>query len=292
MEHLQSVSKGPFTFFTIETGRFSLDGGAMFGVVPKTLWSKKIQADEYNRIPMAMRCLLVHSSNTGRLYLIDNGCGDKFDEKMEGIYNLTYPFGNLGDSLRHYGFTEDDVTDMVFTHLHFDHCGGSTKLNENSEPELVFKNATHWVSTDHWVTATNPNAREKASFFKENIDPMRKSGQLKMVQRNHIFEEGFTCTFVHGHTKGQLLPTFDVDDFKMVYAADLIPTYAHIPLPWVMGYDMAPVDTLTEKDRLLKEWAEEKRFVFLEHDAHHQIVTVKNDKGRFSVDSFIDLKDL
>lgn len=289
---LSSIKKGPFTFFTIETGRFSLDGGAMFGVVPKNMWAKKIPADEFNRIPMAMRSLLVHSENTDRLYLIDNGSGNKFDEKMSQIYGLHYPYGTLESSLAHFGFSPDDVTDMVFSHLHFDHCGGSTDVDADGNLHLVFKNATHWVSRMQWVNANTANAREKASFLPENIDPIRNSGKLKLLAEGHEFEPGFTVEIVNGHTKGQVLPCFDTEDFKMVFGADLIPTYAHIPLPWIMGYDLYPVDTLKEKERLLAKWADEKRFIYLEHDANHELVQVLNDNGRFSSSEAFTLNDV
>jgi len=292
MNALSKIKKGPFTFFTIETGRFSLDGGAMFGVVPKTMWSKKIESDEKNRIPMAMRCLLVHSDETDRLYLIDNGAGNKFDDKMREIYGLDYSLGTLESSLKWHGFRTNDVTDVVFTHLHFDHCGGSTDFNEEGEPELVFKDANHWVTRMQWVNANSANPREKASFLPENIEPLRTSGKLKLIAEGHEFEPGFTCEIVNGHTKGQLLPTFDTDDFKMAFGADLIPTYAHLPLPWVMGYDLFPVDTMKEKDRILKKWAAENRYLYLEHDAHHEIITIEDDGKRFSAGKSLTLSDV
>lgn len=289
---LSKVQKGKFSFFTIETGRFSLDGGAMFGVVPKTMWSKKIESDEKNRIPMAMRCLLVHSSETDRLYLIDNGAGTKFDEKMSAIYGLYYDEGTLESSLAEHGFSVDDITDMIFTHLHFDHCGGSTAFNEDGEAEIVFKNATHWVSRKQWVNANTANEREKASFLPENIEPLRQSRKLKLITENHEFEKGFTIEMVNGHTKGQILPCFDTDNFKMVYGADLLPTHAHIPLPWIMGYDLYPVDTLSEKKKLLEKWSNEGRYLYLEHDAEHEIVTIEKKDDRYSAGKSLTLNEL
>lgn len=264
----------------------------MFGVVPKNLWEKKIPADEFNRIPMAMRCLLVHSDATDRLYLIDNGAGTKFNKKMEGIYGLNYDLGSLETSFEEHGFRFGDVTDMVFTHLHFDHCGGSTKFGENGEPELVFKNAKHWVTRKQWVNATNANAREVASFLPENIEPLRISKKLHLLAEGDTFEPGFGFTIVNGHTKGMLLPVFETDGFRMVFGADLIPTHAHIPLPWIMGYDLYPVDTLEEKERLLEKWAGEGWYLYLEHDAHHEITTINKNERGFSAGRSLTLNDL
>ncbi len=185
------LSIGNLELYSIETGRFKLDGGAMFGVVPKTLWNGKLECDEKNRILMATRCLLIHSKTTDRLYLVDNGCGDKFDEKMQHIYSLNFKHSELERSLEAVGVTPADITDMVFTHLHFDHCGGTTTFNEHGELKHRFKNATYHVNKRHWQTATHPNAREKASFLSENIKPIEESDRLNLVEDNHSYEEGF-----------------------------------------------------------------------------------------------------
>ncbi|AXJ00509.1 Metallo-beta-lactamase superfamily protein [Cyclonatronum proteinivorum] len=289
---LSSVQKGPFTLYTIETGRFKLDGGAMFGVIPKPMWEKKIPADDQNRIDMAMRSLLVKSEKTGRLYLIDNGSGDKFNEKMSAIYDFSYPYGTLQDSLAAHGFSPDDVTDIIFTHLHFDHCGGTTRFNKAGELELVFKNANYWVGAKHWATANSPNVRERASFFAQNLEPMRLSKRMKFTREGDEFEPGFSMTFVNGHSEGQQLPVIRTEGFSLVFAADLIPTAAHVSLPWVMGYDMRPADTLTEKEQLLKQWHDEGCYLFLEHDATHEVITLVQGKRYIESGESITLSDL
>lgn len=286
------ITKGPFKLSVIETGDFKLDGGAMFGVIPKPMWEKKITPDAQNRIPMTMRCMLIKSEASGRVYLIDNGAGDKFNEKMSGIYDFSYPKGTLMDSLRSQGVGPEDITDLIFTHLHFDHCGGSTALNETGEPELVFPNATFWVSARHWASACSPNVRERASFLPENIDPLRRSKRMKFTQPGHEFEPGLRVEMVDGHTTGQQLPVIETEDFCLVFAGDLVPTAAHVPLPWVMGFDMRPVDTLDEKKQLLKAWHEKACYLFLEHDAEHEVITLKQGKRYFEMDEALRLQDL
>lgn len=286
------LSIGNLELYSIETGRFKLDGGAMFGVVPKTLWNGKLECDEKNRILMATRCLLIHSKTTDRLYLVDNGCGDKFDEKMQHIYSLNFKHSELERSLEAVGVTPADITDMVFTHLHFDHCGGTTTFNEHGELKHRFKNATYHVNKRHWQTATHPNAREKASFLSENIKPIEESNRLNLVEDNHSFEEGFNTITMNGHTIGQQLPFLYDSERTVVYGADLIPTHAHVPLPWVMGYDMFPLQTLQEKEPFLEEAVNNLWYVFLEHDAHNEIITVKQQHGKFSIDQSLTLKEL
>ena len=289
---LSSTKIGLFSLYTIECGRFRLDGGAMFGVVPKTLWSRQIEVDDKNRIPMAMRCLLIKSEHTGKIYLVDNGCGTKFDEKFESIYALDYEHSSLQDSLAYHGFQPDDITDLVLSHLHFDHCGGSTYYDDSGEIRYTFPNATYHVPEKHWETANNPNAREKASFFKENIQPMKESGRLNLVEQHHQYEEGLSAIPVNGHTISQQLPKVEAEGKTLVFAADLLPTHVHVPLPWVMGYDMRPVQTLDEKDRILNEAAEENWYFFLEHDADKEVITVKKDDGKFKMGSALTLNDL
>jgi glyoxylase-like metal-dependent hydrolase (beta-lactamase superfamily II) len=290
-----SLSKtilGPFELYTIETGDFRLDGGAMFGVVPKTLWSRKLPADEDNRIPMTMRCLLIKSNNTGKVYLIDNGAGTKFNDKMENIYRLKYGNKNLERSLTHHGFSTEDVTDIIFTHLHFDHCGGSSFYNEYDDLELTFQDANYHVVDKHWKNATHPNAREKASFLPENIKPIRDSGNLNLVKENHEYEPGLSAISVNGHTIGQQLPKIEVEDTTLIFVADLLPTHVHLPLPWVMGYDMYPVQTLNEKEAFLKEASDSEWNLYLEHDANVEIIRVKEEDGRFSIADTLTLDEL
>lgn len=289
---MNSLSFGHLELTPIEAGRFLLDGGAMFGVVPKTLWSRQIPADEKNRINMAMRCMLVRSKKTGRTYLIDNGSGHKFDEKMAKIYGLDYDHSTLESSLQEAGVKPDEITDMVFSHLHFDHCGGTTAYDDSGNLKEVFPNATYHVNRRHWETATNPNAREKASFFPENINPIKESGRLNLVDDHHSFEEGFDTIPMDGHTEGQQLPLFSHNGTTILYAADLFPTFAHIPLPWVMGYDMMPVQTLKEKKEVLKKAASGNWFLFLEHDADHEVVTINEENGKFKAGRFLKLTEI
>lgn len=287
-----SIKKGPFTLSVVETGDFKLDGGAMFGVIPKPMWERKIAPDARNRIPMTMRCMLIQSEATGRVYLIDNGAGDKFNEKMSEIYDFSYPRGSLEESLRARGLGPEDITDIIFTHLHFDHCGGSTRLNEAGEAELIFPQATFWVGAQHWASACTPNVRERASFHPENLEPLRRSKRMKFTQPGHEFEPGLRVEMVDGHTTGQQLPIIETDDFCLVFAGDLVPTAAHVPLPWVMGYDMRPVETLDEKQRLLKAWHKKACYLFLEHDASHEVITLKPGKRYYDVAQTLKLEDL
>lgn len=269
--------------YPIEAGNFKLDGGAMFGVVPKTLWTRTNPADENNMIDLATRCLLIE--NGDRLTLIDTGMGNKQSEKFFGYY-FQWGNHNLHDSLKKHGFHADDITDVFMTHLHFDHCGGSIQWNKDRTGyEPAFKNAAFWSNEEHWKWATEPNRREQASFLKENILPMQECGQLKFVKRNNSdFAEAneldFGVLFVDGHTDKQMIPHINYKGKTLVFTADLLPTAGHIPLPYVMGYDTRPLLTLSEKEKFLKKAADNNYYLFLEHDAHNMIITVKNtDKG-------------
>lgn len=290
-----SMSKskfGAFNLYTIETGDFKLDGGAMFGVVPKTLWSRGIEADEKNRITMTMRCLLIESTKTGKLYLIDNGAGTKFNDKMMAIYDIDYSTKSLEKSLAHHGFSADQITDIIFTHLHFDHCGGTTYYSDSGEIEHTFKNATYHVNKRHWETATNPNAREKASFLPDNINPIRSSERLNLVPDGHQYEDGLSTIIVNGHTIGQQLPLINDGQKSLLYAADLIPTHIHVPLPWVMGYDMYPNETLKEKKTILERAAEENWFIYLEHDLQKEIIILDSDDNKVHVKDSLTLNEM
>ncbi len=241
--------------YPIEAGNFKLDGGAMFGVVPKSLWSRTNPADPNNMIDIAARCLLIEDGD--RLTLIDTGMGDKQSDKFYGYYYRWGDF-NLDDSLKQHGFHRDDITDVFMTHLHFDHCGGSVQWNRNRTGyEPAFKNATYWSNERHWQWATQPNRREKASFLKENIIPMQESGQLKFVadpvsDYTENSQLDFGIFFVDGHTEKQMLPQIKFLDKTIVFMADLIPTAGHLPVPFVMGYDTRPLLTLPEKEKFLK----------------------------------------
>ncbi|MGA9269140.1 MAG: MBL fold metallo-hydrolase [Lutimonas sp.] len=269
--------------YPIDTGNFKLDGGAMFGVVPKVIWQKTNPADSNNLINMSLRCMLIEDGN--RLILIDNGTGDKQSEKFFSYY---YPFGeqSLDSSLKKIGFHRDDITDVFLTHLHFDHCGGSIKWNaDRTGYQPAFKNAVFWSNENHWKWATEPNAREKASFLKENIRPIEESGQLKYLplsapDRLAGTELGFDVLFVDGHTEKQMIPHIQYQGKTLVFMADLLPTVGHIPLAYVMGYDVRPLITLDEKAKFLNKAADEGYYLFLEHDYENQICTVKHtEKG-------------
>jgi prepilin-type processing-associated H-X9-DG protein len=264
--------------YPIETGSFKLDGGAMFGVVPKTIWQKTNPADSNNLIDMSMRCMLIEDGQ--RLILIDTGLGSKQSDKFFGYYHL---FGNfsLESSLTKLGFHRDDITDIFLTHLHFDHCGGV--IEWNSQKNLLqpaFKNAKFWSNDNHWKWASEPNPREKASFLKENINPIRESGQLNFITNNSLEQIGFNVLFMDGHTEKQMLPKLSYQGKTIVFMADLLPTIGHIPLPYVMGYDTRPLLTIKEKALFLKEAADNNYYLFLEHDAYNEICTVQHtEKG-------------
>jgi glyoxylase-like metal-dependent hydrolase (beta-lactamase superfamily II) len=269
--------------YAIETGNFKLDGGAMFGVVPKTIWNKTNPADANNLIDIAARCLLIEDGN--RLILIDTGMGNKQSEKFFGYYSL-WGSHSLDASLAKYGFHRDDITDVFMTHLHFDHCGGSIQWNKDRTGyEPAFKNAKFWTNENHWQWATQPNAREKASFLSENILPMKESGQLHFIQRPEgdfgaSTEMGFDIFYADGHTEKQMLPHISYNGKTIVFCADLLATAGHIPLPYVMGYDTRPLLTMPEKNKVLTAAANHNHFLFLEHDAHNEIITVQHtEKG-------------
>ena len=277
--------------YPVETGNFKLDGGAMFGVVPKALWSRTNPADQNNLIDIAARSLLIEEGE--RLVLIDTGLGNKQSEKFFGYYHR---WGNhsLDGSLKKLGFHRDDITDVFLTHLHFDHCGGSVQWNaDRTGYEPAFKNAVFWTNEAHWKWATEPNAREKASFLKENILPMQEAGQLRFIPReagrSFIKDSplGFGVLFVDGHTDKQMIPQIHYRGKTVVFMADLIPTAGHIPLPYVMGYDTRPLKTLEEKAVFLNKATEQEYILFMEHDAHNECCTLMaTEKGPRLRESF------
>lgn len=264
--------------YTIDTGFFKLDGGAMFGVVPKTLWNKTNPADENNLCTWAMRCLLIEDGN--RLILVDNGIGDKQDAKFFSHYYL-HGDATLDKSLAAHGFHRNDITDVFLTHLHFDHCGGSI-VREGDKLVPAFKNATYWSNEDHWKWATVPNDREKASFLKENILPIQESGQLKFIahQEGVAFTDHMSIRFANGHTDAMMLPQIRYKDKTIVYMADLLPSIGHLPLPYVMAYDMFPLTTLTEKKKFLQEAVDNQYVLFFEHDPVNECCVLQTtEKG-------------
>nr|WP_299205805.1 MBL fold metallo-hydrolase [uncultured Brumimicrobium sp.] len=279
--------------YPLNTGNFKLDGGAMFGVVPKSLWSRTNTPDENNMCSWAMRCMLIEDGD--RLMLIDTGIGDKQSEKFFSYY---YLFGedSLQGNLKKLGFSPDDVTDVFLTHLHFDHCGGAVERVGENQFQPVFKNATFWSTEKHWKWATEPNAREKASFLSENILPLEESGQLKFVARDanytkNVFPD-IDLLFVDGHTESQMIPHIRYKGKTLVFMADLLPSVGHIPLPYVMGYDTRPLLTLSEKEKFLKKAAEEEYILFLEHDYENECCTLKQTEKGIRLDQTFSFKDL
>jgi len=275
---------------TIHAGNFKLDGGAMHGVVPKSLWQKQNPADDQNMCSWAMRCLLIEDEK--RLILIDNGMGDKQDEKFFGFYFL-HGDDNLDRSLAAKGFSREDITDVFLTHLHFDHCGGSIQKKKNGEGyEPAFPNATFWSHSKHWQWAIKPNPREKASFLSENILPIQESGQLKFYDQEADFPDWFRVETVNGHTESMMLPRIMWKGKEILYTADLLPSHAHLPLPWVMAYDTRPLLTMEEKARLLETMTDLGGLLFFEHDSKVELCSlIRTEKG-IRVSEILKLEDL
>lgn len=273
--------------YSIIAGYFKLDGGAMHGVVPKSMWQKVNPADDNNMCSWAMRCLLIDTGD--RKILVDNGMGDKQDAKFFGHY---FPHGEdtVATSLAKHGFTHADITDVFLTHLHFDHCGGSI-VRDGDKLVPAFPNAAYWCNKAHWASATEPNEREKASFLKENILPIQESGKLQWVETADGEEwlPGIRIRYVQGHTDNMMLPQIDYNGQTIFFCADLIPSAAHISMPWVMAYDMRPLDTLNEKRTILKEAADNNWILFFEHDARTEACTLINDNGRVKMGEAVSI---
>ncbi|HEY1113393.1 MAG TPA: MBL fold metallo-hydrolase [Chitinophagaceae bacterium] len=284
--------------YTINTGNFKLDGGAMFGVVPKSIWNKINPSDENNMCDWAMRCLLIEDE--GRLILVDNGIGDKQDQKFFSYYHL-HGEDTLDSSLARHGFHRDDITDVFLTHLHFDHCGGSI-VRQGDQLVPAFKNATYWSNEKHWDWAVHPNDREKASFLKENILPIQESGQLKFIDTptealggrlgTTHFTQNIYIRFVSGHTESMMLPQITYKDRTIVYMADLLPSAGHIPVPYVMAYDMFPLTTLQEKKSFLSEAVEGNYILYFEHDYKNECCSLKQTEKGIRPADFFSLSDV
>lgn len=268
---------GEYELYTINAGQFKLDGGAMFGIVPKPLWERKIVADDRNRIPLAMRCLLLAGEE--RVVLIDDGIGETFSDKFKDIYAVDYTQSTLHGSLEAAGYSAEDITDVILTHLHFDHCGGSTR-GRGEEAALVFPNATFHVQKRHWEWARDPESKDRASFLEENLEPLARSDQLHLVDGPGRLYPGIELIVVDGHTRGQQLVKISGSEDTLVFVADLIPTTAHFPSLWNMAYDVAPIDTVEEKETFLSEAHKEGWHLFFEHDPSTVVTSVQqNDKG-------------
>lgn len=273
----------------IHTGNFKLDGGAMFGVVPKVIWNNLNPADENNLCNWAMRCLLVEDGN--RLILIDNGIGDKQSEKFFSYYYLNGDH-SLKKSLHDVGVDFDDITDVVLTHLHFDHCGGSIRWNqEKTLLEPAFKNAVYWSHKEHWEHAVHPNMREKASFLRDNILPIEESGQLKFVEDDLIISPNISVIMANGHTEKMMCPKIDYKGKTLVFAADMIPSAAHIPPHYAMGYDIRPLVRMDENQRFLDEAIANDYTIFFEHDLTNECGKVKLDNGKYKAGDLFTLND-
>jgi glyoxylase-like metal-dependent hydrolase (beta-lactamase superfamily II) len=262
----------------IDTGFFKLDGGAMFGVVPKVLWNKQNPADEKNLCSWAMRCLLIEDGE--KLILVDTGMGNKQDDKFFGHYDL-HGEATLHSSIAEKGFSPADITDVLLTHLHFDHVGGAVQFNrDGSRLEPTFANATYWSNEVHWQWASNPNPREKASFLKENILPLQESGQLRFIEDGQSPFASIGLINVDGHTEQMMLPVIQYKNQKIIYCADLFPSSYHIPVPWLMSYDMRPLQTMEEKQSVLQRAVEEQCILFFEHDPVYEAALVEHtEKG-------------
>lgn len=281
--------------YSINTGYFKLDGGAMFGVVPKTIWNKINPADENNLCSWALRCLLIEDGS--RLILVDNGNGDKQDAKFFGHYHL-HGDDTLEKSLAKYGFSKNDITDVFLTHLHFDHCGGSIR-RDGAKLVPNFPNATFWSNKEHWQWATTPNEREKASFLKENILPIEESGKLKFIEvakannsspGESKFTETISVRFVNGHTQAMMLPQINYNSKTIVFMADLLPSAGHIPIPYIMAYDMQPLVSLQEKKSFLREALENDYILFFEHDKDHECCTLHQTERGIRPREFFQLE--
>ena len=283
--------------YTINTGYFKLDGGAMFGVVPKSIWNKINPADENNMCSWALRSMLIEDGD--RLILIDNGMGDKQSEKFFSFYYM-YGDDSLDKSLSKYGFNRDDITDVFLTHLHFDHCGGSI-VKDGDKLIPAFKNAAYWSNEEHWNWAVTPNEREKASFLKENIIPIQESGQLQFIKTAETnedklgmtaFTENISVRFVNGHTDKMMLPQINYNGKTIVYMADLLPSQGHIPIPYVMAYDMFPLTTLLEKKMFLKEAYENNYTLFFEHDREYECCDLEQTEKGIRPNNFFKLEEI
>lgn len=275
--------------FNIEAGKFKADGGTMFGVVPKALWQRKYKVDENNLCNIADRALLI--DNGQRVILVDTGIGEKQDEKYLSFHHL---HGNdtLIKSIHKAGYKEEDITDVILTHLHWDHCGGAIYKDNNGEFHLQFSNAQIWVSKEQWEWATNPNIREAPAFLEENILPLKDLGKLNLVEQEGEIIPGIEVKIFYGHTKGLMLPIIQKDNKKVLFAGDLIPVMANIPLVYVASFDILPLDTIKEKEIILKKAVEENWVIVLQHDLYVEACTVKDTKKGIREDQLLKISEI
>ena len=277
---------GQFDLYSIETSEFSLDGGAMFGIIPKTLWKEKLLPDRLNRVDMVTRSLLL--VNGDRKVLIDTGNGSKWAKKYLDIYNIDFSNYDILSSLKKNGFKMDDITDVICTHMHFDHIGGNTYY-QNDIIEPTFPNATYWISKDNWALANQPSVKDQGSFISQDWEVLEKNNMIKLVDEQ--FLDGIDIFFTHGHTDGLMHPIISDGNKKLFYGADIFPTHAHLPIPWVMAYDLHPAKTMSEKSKLLKKMYEQEWILFFEHDPFYQACTIDMKGKYYCIKSVVEISE-
>ena len=277
---------GQFDLYSIETSEFSLDGGAMFGIIPKTLWKEKLLPDRLNRVDMVTRSLLL--VNGDRKVLIDTGNGSKWAKKYLDIYNIDFSNYDILSSLKKNGFETDDITDVICTHMHFDHIGGNT-FYHNDIIEPTFPNATYWISKDNWALANQPSVKDQGSFISQDWEVLEKNNMIKLVDEQ--FLDGIDILFTHGHTDGLMHPIISDGNKKLFYGADIFPTHAHLPIPWVMAYDLHPAKTMYEKSKLLKKMYEQEWILFFEHDPFYQACTIDMKGKYYCIKSVVEISE-
>jgi glyoxylase-like metal-dependent hydrolase (beta-lactamase superfamily II) len=277
---------GQYDLYSIETSEFSLDGGAMFGIIPKTLWKEKLLPDRLNRVDMVTRSLLL--VNGDRKVLIDTGNGSKWAKKYLDIYNIDFSNYDILSSLKKNGFEMDDITDVICTHMHFDHIGGNTYY-QNDIIEPTFPNATYWISKDNWALANQPSVKDQDSFISQDWEVLEKNNMIKLVDEQ--FLDGIDIYFTHGHTDGLMHPIISDGNKKLFYGADIFPTHAHLPIPWVMAYDLHPAKTMSEKSKLLKKMYEQEWILFFEHDPFYQACTIDMKGKYYCIKSVVEISE-
>lgn len=277
---------GQYDLYSIETSEFSLDGGAMFGIIPKTLWKEKLLPDRLNRVDMVTRSLLL--VNGDRKVLIDTGNGSKWAKKYLDIYNIDFSNYDILSSLKKNGFEMDDITDVICTHMHFDHIGGNTYY-QNDIIEPTFPNATYWISKDNWALANQPSVKDQGSFISQDWEVLEKNNMIKLVDEQ--FLDGIDILFTHGHTDGLMHPIISDGNKKLFYGADIFPTHAHLPIPWVMAYDLHPAKTMYEKSKLLKKMYEQEWILFFEHDPFYQACTIDMKGKYYCIKSVVEISE-